>query len=78
VHSFAPDRAVFAVDHDEVGPGGGDGLSPNGGRNHAHHASQDAVIAAQPLLEEHRQSVAGSPNTRREPPPASGAGMLPE
>jgi hypothetical protein len=62
VHCFATDRPVFAIDHDEVGAGGGHRLRRNGRRNHAHNASQDAVIPAQPLLEEHRQSVAESPS----------------
>jgi hypothetical protein len=49
VHRCAPGRPVLAIDHDEVGPGGGDRLRGDGRRNHAHHASQDGVVAAQPL-----------------------------
>jgi hypothetical protein len=59
-HRLAPDGAVLAIDHEEVGARRGDRLDRDRRRDRAQDALQDLSLLGEPLLDEHRIS-------RREP-----------
>jgi hypothetical protein len=54
VHRLAADRPVLAVDKQEVGAGRGDRLRGHGRWNRAQDAVEHAILAGEPLAQEHR------------------------